>query len=361
VHLWELLEVRSVALLAPRRLGKTSVCRRLTAYPPDWAAVSMCDLEGTRSVLGFLHQLHRDVVALLGEVAPVRAESWLTAMTGQASAERLPARVPEPDWRRWLEALFDDVTTWSDVHDTHAIFIWDEFPLFLQDLHRTSEDRTAMVLLDTLRALRARHPRVRMVYTGSVGLHEVLHELAVDGYANDPVNDMAKVPVDVLEGEDAVELARALLRGIAIHPNAPPNKLIVEALLAETEGHPLLLQRVAESLRHQRHITPSVVRRVFDELLDNAHDPFELSHYVERLGVYLGAGAQRTAERVLDALSLSDGCTLGELHARLAGDLDALRTVTRQLRRDGYIERAEGIFRFKRRYLQRYWAQERGL
>jgi hypothetical protein len=38
-------------------------------------------------------------------------------------------------------------------------------------------DESAMELLDTLRSIRQMYPAVRMVYTGSIGLHHVIGSL----------------------------------------------------------------------------------------------------------------------------------------------------------------------------------------
>ncbi len=47
-----------------------------------------------------------------------------------------------------------------------------------------------MEMLDTLRALRQTYPQLKMVYTGSIGLHHVVAKLKKLGYNNVPTNDM---------------------------------------------------------------------------------------------------------------------------------------------------------------------------
>ncbi len=74
-----------------------------------------------------------------------------------------------------------------------------------------------MELLDTLRALRQSHSHLRMVFTGTIGLHHRLHALKRSGYANDPTNDMDVVEVPPLAAADAQELA--LLDVLANAPN----------------------------------------------------------------------------------------------------------------------------------------------
>ncbi|MEZ5602385.1 MAG: hypothetical protein R3F36_16280 [Candidatus Competibacteraceae bacterium] len=41
-----------------------------------------------------------------------------------------------------------------------------------------------MDLLDTLRGLRQTHANLRMIYTGSIGLHHIVTALREEGYVN---------------------------------------------------------------------------------------------------------------------------------------------------------------------------------
>jgi hypothetical protein len=60
-HYWRRLEVQSLALLAPRRIGKTSITKRMLAYPPPRFIVHARDLEDLESVVHFTRVLFEDV------------------------------------------------------------------------------------------------------------------------------------------------------------------------------------------------------------------------------------------------------------------------------------------------------------
>jgi len=60
-------------------------------------------------------------------------------------------------------------------------------------------EAAAMEVLDVLRSIRNDTHPYEMVFTGSVGLHQVLNMLRKGGYANDPTNDMRTVEVLPLE------------------------------------------------------------------------------------------------------------------------------------------------------------------
>lgn len=95
----------------------------------------------------------------------------------------------------------------------HEVIFWDEVPLMIYNIKQRRNEDTAMELLNTLRSLRQMHPDLRMVFTGSIGLHNVITSLKRAGYANDPTNDMYTMDVPPLSPLDAQELARRLLGG----------------------------------------------------------------------------------------------------------------------------------------------------
>jgi hypothetical protein len=88
-----------------------------------------------------------------------------------------------------------------------------------------AEKTLALTLLDTLRSIRQKHPNVRMVYAGSVGLHHVVNDLKQGQLASNPTNDMPLVEIRALSEPDAVVLAERLLRDEAVELPAEDQKL----------------------------------------------------------------------------------------------------------------------------------------
>jgi len=56
----------------------------------------------------------------------------------------------------------------------------------LASIRDRQNEKTAMEVLDFLRALRQTHSGLRMVITGSIGLHHVLSSLRDKNYGNSP-------------------------------------------------------------------------------------------------------------------------------------------------------------------------------
>jgi len=72
--------------------------------------------------------------------------------------------------------------------------------MMLENIQQDHGEATAMELLDSLRAFRQTYRSLRMIYTGSIGLHHVIGSLRTMGYTNAPKNDMATIHVPPLIG-----------------------------------------------------------------------------------------------------------------------------------------------------------------
>lgn len=79
---WQKLETRSIALLARRRIGKTSITTRMIAFPPEGFVVHARDLEDIESVVHFTRALFEDVEAHLRRFTRVatRARAVLASL-----------------------------------------------------------------------------------------------------------------------------------------------------------------------------------------------------------------------------------------------------------------------------------------
>src|SRR5207244_1709762 len=100
--------------------------------------------------------------------------------------------------------------------------------------------------LDALRSLRQTHSGLRMVFTGSIGLHNVLTSLKRAGYANDPTNDMLTIDVPPLDPTHARQLASKLLNGEGIRVREP--EAVIQAIADRVDGIPYFIHHVVDQL-----------------------------------------------------------------------------------------------------------------
>lgn len=318
----------------------------------------MRDLESLDSAEAFARYLYEDVGGLVGGAKGVlkRAQAFVQGLTGSIEIKGIKLKLPDDAWRRLIESLFDDLQEYLDREDLRLVFFWDEFTLFVGDVAARSSATDAMVLLDTLRAARQRHDRLRMVLTGSVGFHLVTRQLAKAGYRNRPINDVRAQRVPMLDESARTALARALLRGI----DEVPTDQVVQRIAELSEGHPFVLQHIVDGLRGHPSVDLAATDAVFDRLLAPP-TVLDLGHYAARLRKYYD-DAGEPAFAILDALATEPkGRTVDALMDELGRGRDDVVETLRDLRDDDYVIVDGGQVRFCLDFVRRYWAGDRML
>jgi len=355
---WRHLQQQSLALFSPRRVGKTSILRRMEHLAPKAWRIRLRDLEGLGSVQEFVRSVYEDAVDLLSgsTKALTRAKAFLQRVSGSFEISHVKLTFAGEDWRRFLESLFEDLDEELGVQNEYLVFLWDEFTLFIGDLTLRGMERDAMVLLDTLRALRQRPSRIRMVLTGSIGFHLVMRQLDAKGYRNRPLNDVRTERVPMLAPADAALLAEALLRGIGQEPEAD----VVEAIITQSEGHPFVIQHLVELLRGKPTPTPTDIESALADLLAPPSE-LDLGHYATRLTKYYG-DREAAAFAILDLLAQEPkGLVANEIFARLPEERSVLLSTIQDLRDDDYILQRNRHFCFALEFVRRHWREDRVL
>jgi hypothetical protein len=359
---WQTLQVQSLALLAPRRIGKTSIMVRMELLVPAGFLVVRRNLEGLESTSEFAQVLLEDIEQLLGtwKTKALRAREFL-AKLGVVELHKIKLELRGVGWKRLLERLFDDLEEQLALHDQTLVLMWDEVTLFIAQLINSGRASDAMLLLDVLRAIRQGHPRVRMVLTGSIGFGELLRRLRREhGYRNRPLNDVAQRLVPLLQTGGAEALVCALLRhsGSALEPT------FINELVRVSEGHPFVIQLLVERVLQQSVPSRANISACLAILMTPPGDPLDLNHYLERLERELDADAVALARAVLDAVATSATgldraavCNLLARHPR-----DSVLATVRILEDDFYLRRGEHAeLHFMFEFLRRFWIAERGL
>jgi hypothetical protein len=270
-----------------------------------------------------------------------------------------------PHWKNLLFALMEDV---FETDERVIVFFWDELPLFIYNISKTSGEAAAMEMLDALRSLRQQHSRLRMVFTGSVGLHLVIKALRRGNYANDPPNDMQLVEVCPLDEPDGVGLAAQLIEGEGIE--MPATSAALARAVSDAAGHiPYYIHcLVAHMASSKLLLAETSVEQHLDSLICNPNDPAHFRYYRERLHVYYEPQEEAIALAALDALAAADQPqSFGDLlnlvrHKFPEAAPELVRDTLSLLSKDHYISRQTGARRFDFRYsiVRRWWKSERG-
>jgi hypothetical protein len=365
-QLWHVLDTQSVVLTAERRMGKTSVVKKMQAEHGPGIVPIYRDLEGIATPLEFAEVVCQDLEAYLRGQRRIAAGTRRLLKELHGVEVRGIIKFPAEAASSWKTLLISTVEDLVECRDDQIVFFWDELPLMLYNIKLSAGEEPAREILDTLRSLRHTHATLRMVFTGSIGLHHVMTGLRKAGYANDPTNDMRAVDVPPLSMADAQDLARRLLAGE--HVATVDGLRVAAAIAKQADNVPFFIHHVvAELALHNGPIDAATVQAIVDRYLVEPQDPWHLRYYRERLDQYYGAEMRPLALVILDTLAGSSAPIgfdqiFNLVQAKMAApDQERVRAALTLLERDHYVMRDESTaaYRFRLPLIERYWRKQR--
>ena len=363
---WRDLETDNLLLLAPRRVGKTSLMRRLGEAAPDKGFtavfVDVSDAGGEAIFVGRLYEAVLETEAS-NPLWIQMEKSWLGKLVRRVkklsgagfSVEFDPGQAG--DWstlgRDLAEAL-------SGLEGRWLLQI-DELPVFILKLLNDGDAARERVreFLYWMRRLRLGFPAVRWMLAGSIGLDTVTARLNVA----DAINDLRIVSLGAFEPDTAHALLSRLSETYGIDLPAPVRERIIQRM-----GWPVpyYLQLILHGLRDRtesgKTATEDDIEQVISVLLDPAHKGY-FDYWRQRLFDELGRPDADHAKRVLDAAARDpDGAsrvTLSQVLSKSIADPDGredkLRYLLDVLENDGYLVEHAGRWRFRFPLLREYW------
>jgi hypothetical protein len=350
---------------AERRIGKTSVLRKMASDgAPGWFPV-LLDLEKFHSAEEFAVGVYEQVQGYLGTWK--KTANAARKIYEEHEFEHFKRTSGRRPWKALLTAAVHDLL--AEKQAVRPVFLWDEVPYMIDHIRRADGEQAAVEVLDTLRSLRQEYPGLRMVFSGSIGLHHVLGSIREDKMSSEPVNDMYPVEVPPLATADAVKLAGDLIQGESLR--ASNSQKSAEVVADEADCFPFYIHHIVAGLRKEGLAAePDTVRELVGRHLVDANDPWDLGHYRNRIPAYYTKG--KNAELVgliLDALAIAqEPITVSNLLSTINtwsaefGDKDELVRVLRLMERDHSLRRdPDGRIGFRFPLIRRWWTLDRGL
>lgn len=361
---WRALERQSVVLSAERRIGKTSICMKMKNEPQAGFQVQYQTLEGVRTPVEFVEGVVHSCRGMTSSTWQIRRnlKSLLSSIGGMEIAGVF--KFPETSKPAWKEILARLLSELCQADERRHLFFWDEFPLMLYDIQKNCTTDAATEILDVLRSLRNRHANLRMVFTGSVGLANLISSFKGGGYANDPTNDMLALELPPLARGDAEALACRLIVGEKIESDNPAR--LAECFAEESDNVPFYIHHIAAALSGQRASSRDV-RDLVSEALVAPHDPWHMKYYRERLDSYYEQDAVRIVLAILDTLACEEaGLSFAELFEHVKAcvvvhDTEEIRRLLGLLTVDHYLARKNGGYCFRFGLIRRFWSAYRNL
>jgi uncharacterized protein len=358
---WDLLKTSNLLLLAPRRVGKSSLLNRMNEDGPGRGYTTLyLSVPDAEDELDFIKRLVRGF-----RDAEWASRSWFSAFKDKLPEDLelvlktglIELKAKNFDWRRpadELEALLKS-------GDSETLLLIDELPLLIASIvHQDRSGNRAERFLLWLKRLREQY-QPRWFFAGSIGLDSVARRLRLSG----TIHDLQ--PIEL--GEFSPEKACAYLMGRGQLYQWALTAKTIEAILRAVEWPiPYHLNLVFEELRavvSEGHGPPSpaLVEIALHRLI--AHGRTHFDHWDERLAKMLDARSQQYCEITLGlACREPSGVTIANIDLRLSRELidgqeraEMLRQLLDLLLSDGYLVRRGGVVRFRSALLRRYWRE----
>jgi len=364
--LWDSLDADNILLLAPRRVGKTSLMRRLeeTAEQQGFRALYLT-VEGATDEPTFVRRLLEAVHTADSNLV----QHWIDGLA-QSRLGKLVKRTKKVEAAGWSVELADQVREhWAELGATLARFLekadgrWllqvDEIPVFLLKLLAAKDGpRRAEEFLHWLRQVRQTAPHVRWLLAGSIGLDTVAARLNL----GDTINDLRMQGLGPFDSETAGRFLLELSKSYPVNFAPQIREYIVERVAWPI---PYYLQVVFAELREMNgasSIDRNRVDEAFARLLDPARKNY-FDYWRQRLHDELGTPEDGWALTLLNSICRDpEGAsyeTLQQVLARRISDPDErdthLRYLLDVLQNDGYLVEDGDRYRFRLPLLREYW------
>lgn len=384
-RVFDALTEQSVVLTAERRMGKTWLLFKMRGeanlQQQNWVTGWVClyqDLSGCGSPAEFAQGVLQEAEKLLG----LRKRALLATKKFLSNFQevKLPflqiAKSSNTEWKMILRSIFADLA--RQLPDDRIVFLWDEFPVMLNALiQKEGHEGSAQEILNLLHTLRSEFPQIRMILTGSVGLHHVMKRLRQDGYNNPVTNDMRVLSVPPLAENFAVEMAKSLL--LAKNIQVSDIDATALAIAQEVDCIPFYIREVIERcVDYELPITDGVsgsidgeaITKMVRASLTNADNSWHMSHYLERIAGYYGVNDSELVRSILDVVAdagqrLATAEIIQALQQRnLSTEIisaQSVRDLLTLLERDNYLAKDPETLTYGFRYalIRRYWQLQR--
>ena len=381
-RIWRKLGKKSLRFTAERRIGKTTVMTKMAAEPHPGFEVLFLELEGIDSPDRFTELLLNRIKPLLSKTT--KAKGWLDTFRDAVGGTEIGGVIKLPatskmGWQTTLQKTFEGLC--EHQSDKTVLLLMDELPYMLQKIASIAEGQKtlALTLLDTLRSIRHQHKNLRMIYSGSVGLHHVVTDLKQAQLASEPVNDMPSVEIHALSEPDAILLATRLLDDEQVSFADEGPNAVLKRLVALTDCVPFYIENVCTRLGElDRTIRPEDVETTVRQQLTSDLDPWEMEHFRERLGIYYRGFVTDTsgqkvpndeiARSLLDTLSVvNEPQTIEQIWSAVKAtyavtDRQHIVQMLRSLALDHYlISDTDKRYSFRFPLIQGWWKTAQGL
>ena len=367
-RLWEHLENgEHILMLAPRRVGKTSLMLELRRAPrPGWNVINV-DVQGRDGPEDCIAAMLAAIAAdpryrTRFEAIPFSdaIKNVLQSVSANVDVGVLRVEIKQAigsDWDRVAAQLQERLTNLPESGGK-LLIILDELPILISRILRAGERKNdADLLLARLRQWRqspSLRGRVHTLVGGSIGLEGVLRRAGLSA----SINDLVPFRLDPWDLRTAAAFLDELGHDVGFRLDSESIDRILGLLMEPVPYH---LQLFYSKLRDvcsgdSSRVSPETIDRCFAERLAGESGTAHLDHYATRLEIALDDQEHEMACAILDrACKSRDGVRLADLSRLRRSSKPAFGSVMRDLKADRYVGEVDRRLAFRSNLLREWW------
>lgn len=356
--MWEAIENGEHSLLvAPRRVGKTSIMHKVLDEPKNGYIGLYLDSEEDNFEYEFWTRLFNSLkkeefINKFKSSSNTFLDLIKSINITKISLDGIEFGSGKPiNYKEAFEKLMNSLPKEQKV-----IIMIDEFAQTIENIMKYDSEESALNLLKTHRAIRqaSQSNNISFIYAGSIGLESVVARL--DGMKY--INDLKSIKILPLEREDAQEFVAYLLKD----NNMKIDKLEVEYMLDRIEWLiPFYIQLILDEIKKLSRRSVNITNITVDKAIDNAleHKNY-FDNWRSKIKEAFSDKGYLFSKEVLNFISENN--TINKIEIANIADKyevsdDEKRETMQSLVYDGYINNTEDIkiYRFNSPILRMWW------
>jgi len=359
--IWKAIESGShILLVAPRRVGKTSIMFNLQDNPKEGHLVIYIDTESADSENEFWQKLFHALLEeeFIGKIKKYTKKFGLfleaTSIDGISTKGVKFADGTVVEYAIAFEKLVKELDS-----DKKLIIMIDEYAQTVENIIKYEDEKSAHSFLRTHRALRQNvnlANKVTFVYAGSIGLESVVTKMG----ASKLINDLNSIKVKPLGMDDSIIFAQVLCESVDITMTEEMIVVLLEKIEWLIPFYiQLLIQELSIISREQKEksIDSDMIeiamqraishRHLFDNWRSKLKDGFKKKGYLFAKEILNSICEKGT----MTSLKISDRVTKNGL------DEEYAKEIIHSLVYDGYINNNDDVkmYRFNSPILKQWW------
>ncbi len=354
-------------MLAPRRVGKTSLMLELHRSPRNnWLVINV-DVEGgdgpedcVAAMLAALaadsrYRTRFEAIPFSGAI-----KSVLDGMSANVDVGVLRVELKRAIGREWdrVATQLQDRLISVAPDGRRLLIILDELPILISRMLRYGDRSSeADLLLSRLRQWRQAAGVRGTIHTlvgGSIGLEGILRRAGLSA----TINDLVPFRVDPWDRSTAAQFLHKLGYDIDFRLGDQSIARILDLLVDPVPYHvQLFVSTLCDECRgNSSLVSPETIDRCFGERLAGQSGTAHLDHYEKRLELALDEQEHAMARSILGfACRNRDGVRLSDLGRLSRGSEPTFQSVLRDLKADGYVVEGDRRLVFRSNLLRVWW------